>query len=200
MPALLQRQADLLLGMNPAAIGISLCFPGRSGGRALPGKLLKQQSSVPVDFGGSFFIDTGTCFLASTADACDYAVSGEGEQAALRPDCGSFPVKPARRRRGCQASLTSAAKISSPNPEICEQDLDRLGAPDFSDFDLKRYFFAAAGGAAPGLARLLLAALRPFCVHYRSGRAHLPHPQRRSVVANSSRYPRRGRLALRPGG
>jgi anaerobic magnesium-protoporphyrin IX monomethyl ester cyclase len=161
LPPFIEQQADLVLRGNPDAVGISVCYSQQIWAGLCLGKAIKQRSTVPVIFGGTYFCEDGTRVISEYPDAVDYIVIGEGEHALaqLLENLDSPQQIPGVMLRAGDQCYTT--------PPEYENNLDALGCPDFSDLPLPRYYSPAP--VIPILSSRGCYWRRcAFCVHYKS--------------------------------
>jgi hypothetical protein len=161
MPSVIELFADVALADDPDAVGISICYNEQFWVGMCLAKLIKQRTSVPVIFGGTFFLHDGEKLLVDFEDAIDFVVTGDGENALAR-----LLTHPERPEDVPGLYWRSGQEVRC-NPPAFERKLDVLGHPDFSDTDFGRYY--SPSPVVPVLtSRGCYWRRCTFCTHYQS--------------------------------
>ncbi len=134
MPALIERQAELVLHEKPSVVGISICYTQQLWAAMCLAKVLKQRSDVPIVLGGTFFNGGVEEHWAGHRHFVDYVVVGSGERPLVEILSGRARSNPVPG----VATLQQDKVVQT--PPVFDDDLDFAGDPDFSDLDLKRYY------------------------------------------------------------
>jgi radical SAM superfamily enzyme YgiQ (UPF0313 family) len=137
MPAIFEELADALLAGDPDAVGISVCYNEQFWVGICLASIVKERTSRPVIFGGTFFLNDPEQLILDFGDVIDFIVTGDGERALAR--LLERPERPEDVPGLCWSSRGSARS----NVPAFERKLDTLGHPDFSDLDLHRYYSPA---------------------------------------------------------
>jgi len=159
-PAIINQMIDVFLADDPDAVGISVNYDAQIWSALCLASGIKARRKIPVVFGGTAFCVNPRRLMAAHHDIVDFVIAGEGE----------LPLA------GLLASGFHPANVPGitwwdgqvrSNDVVVEKEIDRLGAPDFSDFDLGDYF-----SPLPVLPVLTSRGCYwrrcAFCVHYRS--------------------------------
>jgi radical SAM superfamily enzyme YgiQ (UPF0313 family) len=161
MPVVFEELADALLADDPDAVGISVCYNEQFWVGICLARIVKERTSRPVIFGGTFFLNDPEQLILDFGDVIDFIVTGDGERALAR--LLERPERPEDVPGLCWSSGGTARS----NVPAFERKLDTLGHPDFSDLDLKRYY-----SPAPVLplmtGRGCFWRRCTFCTHYKS--------------------------------
>jgi len=133
MPVLVARCASAILAEAPDVVGLSICYNQQLDLALCLARELKRRTTVPVIAGGTFFNEGTGDFLQRHPAVFDYVICGEGERPLARYLSGDTPE-----------SISGFAYLKDGkgrvNPPGGEEDLNLLGAPDYSDVDLRAYY------------------------------------------------------------
>ncbi len=172
LPSLIGDHAEIILKEKPDAVGISICYTQQIWPGMCLARAIKNIIDVPIIMGGAFFSTETDVeeFLRQNQDYIDYIISGEGELslATLLPHLNSIDLEIPGLTYIKNQSIHS-------NSHSFVKDIDCLGHPDFTDFDLNNYY-----SPIPVLPVLTSRGCYwrrcAFCVHYKSaGLAYRKH-------------------------
>jgi len=135
MPAVIERQAELLLAEAPTAIGISTCYVEQFCVGLCLAKALRQRApDVPLLFGGTMFKEGIDGVWAAERWPVDYIVGGAGELPLVeiltgRAESGTVPG----------VTLVDGTQLRT-TPPFYDNDFNEIADADFSDFDPHAYY------------------------------------------------------------
>ncbi len=161
LPEAITRHVEQVLQEQPEVVGISICCSQQAWFGICLAKLLKQRAGLPVVMGGTFFTNDADANWALHCQGVDCIIRGEGERPLVQ-----FLAGTAKRQDIAGLTWLADGQVVK-NPTCCEDDLDALGTPDFSDLDLRAYYCPR-----PVLPLLTSRGCYwrrcAFCVHYQS--------------------------------
>jgi radical SAM superfamily enzyme YgiQ (UPF0313 family) len=161
MPVVFEELADALLAGDPDAVGISVCYNEQFWVGICLARIIKERTSRPVIFGGTFFLHDAEQLILDFGDVIDFIVTGDGERALAQL------LERPERPEDVPGLCWSSRGVARSNTPALERKLDTLGHPNFSDLDLGRYY-----SPAPVLplmtSRGCFWRRCTFCTHYKS--------------------------------
>lgn len=133
----LSVHARMLLRRDPDIVGFSAHSDQAAFSLAISKYIKKHNPSIVTVIGGYFPSFSGARDIVDACDFIDYAVEGEGELPL------ASIIESVRNGRRCDAPAVASKRngeiIFDPNDRGPE-DLDRLPFPDYSGYDLGKYF------------------------------------------------------------